>query len=73
MSTPSPIHDMLKKVLFVGEALVGNDAIDQARPAKPSTSQLSRERIRADFWEGDATKHLSVKKGVFSKKGGAIQ
>ena len=24
----------------------------------------------ADFWEGDATKHFSVKKGVFSEKGG---
>ena len=23
-----------------------------------------------DFWEGDATKHFSVKKGVFSEKGG---
>ena len=27
-------------------------------------------QIRADFWEGDATKHFSVKKGVFSEKGG---
>ena len=26
--------------------------------------------IRADFEEGDATKHFSVKKGVFSEKGG---
>ena len=26
--------------------------------------------IRADFWEGDATKHFSVKKGAFSEKGG---
>ena len=26
--------------------------------------------FRADFWEGDATKHFSVKKGVFSEKGG---
>ena len=26
--------------------------------------------IRADFWEGDATKHFSVKKGGFSQKGG---
>ena len=25
--------------------------------------------LRADFWEGDATKHFSVKKGVFSEKG----
>ena len=23
-----------------------------------------------DFWEGDATKHFSVKKGFFSEKGG---
>ena len=29
--------------------------------------------IRVDFWEGDATKHFSVKKGVFSEKGEAIQ
>ena len=26
--------------------------------------------FRAAFWEGDATKHFSVKKGVFSEKGG---
>ena len=26
--------------------------------------------IRADFWEGDATKHFSVKKRFFSEKGG---
>ena len=25
--------------------------------------------FRADFWEGDATKHFPVKKGVFSEKG----
>ena len=29
--------------------------------------------IGADFWEGDATKHLSVKKGVSVKTGGGIQ
>ena len=29
-----------------------------------------RHSIRADFWGGDATKHFSVKKGVFSEKGG---
>ena len=27
-------------------------------------------RLRADFWEGDATKHFSVKKRFFSEKGG---
>ena len=28
--------------------------------------------VRAEFWEGDATKHFSVKKkGVFSEKGGS--
>ena len=26
--------------------------------------------IRGDFWEGDARKHFSVKKRVFSEKGG---
>ena len=26
--------------------------------------------LGADFWEGDAMKHFSVKKGVFSEKGG---
>ena len=26
--------------------------------------------IRADFWEGDATKHFSLKKGFFREKGG---
>ena len=25
--------------------------------------------VGADFWEGDATKHFSVKKGFFSEKG----
>ena len=30
----------------------------------------SRSWIRAVFWEGDATKHFSVKKGFFSEKGG---
>ena len=29
----------------------------------------SNEKIRADFWEGDATKHFSVKKRIFSEKG----
>ena len=30
--------------------------------------------LGADFWAGDPTKHLSVKKkGVFSEKGGGIQ
>ena len=29
-----------------------------------------RDVFRADFWEGDATKHFSVKKGLFSEKGG---
>ena len=27
-------------------------------------------KIRADFWEGDETKHFSVKKRDFSEKGG---
>ena len=31
----------------------------------PNASQIG-----ADFWEGDATKHFSVKKGLFSEKGG---
>ena len=26
--------------------------------------------IGADFWEGDAMKHFSVRKGLFSEKGG---
>ena len=26
--------------------------------------------LGTDFWEGDATKHFSVKKGIFSEKGG---
>ena len=29
--------------------------------------------IRADFWEGDATKHFSVKKGFSVKTGEAIE
>ena len=38
------------------------------RHQKGSASKGTSE-IRADFWEGDATKHISVKKGVFSEKG----
>ena len=30
---------------------------------------MSFSRIRAGFWEGDATKHSSVKKGFFSERG----
>ena len=37
------------------------------------TEKLVGELIRADFWEGDATKRFSVKKGFFSEKGEAIQ
>ena len=29
-----------------------------------------RRFLGAGFWEGDATKHFSVKKGVFSEKAG---
>ena len=29
--------------------------------------------IRVDFWEGDAMKHFSVKKGFSVKRGEAIQ
>ena len=36
----------------------------------PSAYKIRLARIRADFREGDATKHFSVKKGVFSEKGG---
>ena len=31
---------------------------------------VKNQDFRADFWEGDATKHFSVKKGIFSEKGG---
>ena len=27
------------------------------------------QRVFTDFWEGDATKHFSLKKGFFSEKG----
>ena len=35
-----------------------------------NTSEGLSLLIRADFWEGDATKHFSVKKGIFGEKGG---
>ena len=31
---------------------------------------LRMKGIGADFWEGEATKHFSVKKGLFSEKVG---
>ena len=35
---------------------------------------LGSSNFGADFWEGDPTKHFSVKKkGVFSEEGGGIQ
>ena len=33
-------------------------------------TRIKSPLLRADFWEGDATKHFSVKKGVFSKNEG---
>ena len=36
-----------------------------------AAAKASHPQIRADFWEGDATKQFSVeKKGFFSEKGG---
>ena len=32
--------------------------------------RISGTSFRVDFWEGDATKHFSMKKGVFSEEGG---
>ena len=40
------------------------------RPPPPISVNFCTFKIRADFWEGDATKHFSVKKGFFSEKGG---
>ena len=40
----------------------------QSQPDEMGSLPLTQ--IRADFWEGDATKHFSVKKGLFSEKGG---
>ena len=45
---------------------IGEDARFKIEHASAS----KRAFIRADFWEGDATKHFSVKKGVFSEKEG---
>ena len=51
-------------------------------PSFPGFSGFSKSRkslvflafslvfVRADFWEGDATKHFSVKKRGFQRKGG---
>ena len=54
---------------------------NKGNPFLPTTFASPRNRFRgdlvaislnigADFWEGDATKHFSVKKRVFSVKGG---
>ena len=34
---------------------------------------FSKCKVRADFGEGDVTKHFSVKKGFLSEKGEAIE
>ena len=44
-----------------------------AAPSSPKGERMAENKVhilRANFWEGDATKHFSVKKGVFSEKGG---
>ena len=41
---------------------------NQSQVAKPL--ELSPTKNQSRFWEGDATKRFSVKKGVFSEKGG---
>ena len=41
----------------------------QLPPFHPPRGRTRGAVIRADFWEGDATKHFLVKKGVFSEKG----
>ena len=38
--------------------------------AKPAFKWIKFAFVGADFWEGDATKRFSVKKGLFSEKGG---
>ena len=44
---------------------------DCDRPRPRSLKRAPQEsKIRADFWEGDATKRFSVKKRIFSEKGG---
>ena len=39
-------------------------------PILQKLTAIITSHVRADFWGGDATKHFSVKKGVFSEKGG---
>ena len=56
-------------------------ALPEVRPASTiaknelhSTLSIHTYILRADFWEGDATKHFSVKKEGFPvKRGEAIQ
>ena len=38
-----------------------------------NVTKIERQKFEALFWEGDVTKHFSVKKGVFSERGEAIQ
>ena len=40
---------------------------------KVAGQQQQAPNIGADLWEGDATKHILAKKGLFSEKGEGIQ
>ena len=44
--------------------------LDKTSFEPPTRYFKEMKQIRADFGGGDATKHFSVKKGVFSEKGG---
>ena len=57
------------RAFFLGKKAGGKN------PRQNSSRNLGVSRpkstLRADFWEGDVTKHFSVKKkGIFSEKGG---
>ena len=55
-------------------ANVGQNFVGHLAKFGGAFGQISAEILGADFREGDATKHVLVKKkGVFSEKAGGIQ
>ena len=61
---------MLGNLGGVGGGGGGANLVVEGKGSKEVELELSgRTNFRADFWEGDATKHFSVKKKVFQRFG----
>ena len=71
---PSPKRGILWTWFFLqnGRIFPGVHKIGAAisGPRIADKNFMDTRIFRADFWEGDATKHFSEKKGFFSEKGG---